>query len=499
MRDTCPRCMAEVRPGSVACGGCGYRMTSSTARRPVSADVPAARPTPPGANAAPAVQHQHRVQRKATSQSMAQSARVVHAGANQAASQAAAQHRVHGHVQSQLQPVSPGAAQMPGIMGNSMELETFADTGASVPLDDPLRGSPAGPVIDTISLPPPKSAGQAHVAPPESQQQVRARSIKSLAEYGEQPKNIFQTVPYFVRVMLRRRELQQELSQLATQRKRIDGQADDALCALGEVLYALRNDPRTKPLLQQFRVVAEAHEQVGVKEAAGQQASAQHKQELARLTREIAKADFEVSPLRKREAELQAREDSLKSQVKKREGLVRKAEAELEKIRASKDFTAPDKIAMLEAERDAHSGEIQSFNVQLLPLQEDLGALRREIAKHMGTISALREEESAVNRAMDREQERHRMTTGGARSAHREALRALAGYAQRSKLATLCPAENDAAIDAADRARKKHEVEELQRAATQSYDAESYKRGMYLLVGGTAAFFVIFVALIAVR
>jgi chromosome segregation ATPase len=297
-------------------------------------------------------------------------------------------------------------------------------------------------------------------------------------------------------VMLRKRVLEQELVSVSTARKRLDAQADDALCALGAAMYGQRNDQRLKPLIQQLRVVAETIEQVGAKEAAGQQANDQHRQELARLTRELAKVDFEASPLRRREAELQAKVDALKVQIKRREAQVRKVDGELEKLRASKEFSAGDQIAVLEAEREARLGELQSCNVQLVPLQEDLGALRRELAKHMGTITALREEETAVTRAMDREQERHRISTGGARSAQREALRSLATGAQRAKIAALAAPENEAAIEAAERARKKLEAEELQRAATNSYDDDGYKRGMYILVGGTALVFVVFAGLI---
>jgi chromosome segregation ATPase len=215
---------------------------------------------------------------------------------------------------------------------------------------------------------------------------------------------------------------------------------------------------------------------------------------MGRLTRELAKIELLVQPLRKRETELQAREDALRAQIKRREGLVKKAQGELQKIRESKELSAGDRIAVLEADIEAANGEIQSCNVQLLPLQEDLGVLRRDIAKHMGTIAALREEEAGVTRAMDREQERHRVSTGGAKSAYREALRSLATAAQRGKVAELCAAQHKAVVDATERARKKLEAEELQRAANNGYDVAAYKRGMFLIVGTTTLLFVVMLA-----
>jgi hypothetical protein len=429
---------------------------------------------------------------------MARQANVVQSAAHQAAAQA----RVQSHVQAQqlhAQAADPyavprGGAEMPGIMSNSLE-DFDAQMGVSAPMQ---ATSFSGP-LELISIAPkagPVAAvkGDEQAAPVEGALSTRQRAMKELSGYGDEPKGLIQCVPYFIRVMLRKRVLEDELAGLVTQRKRLDAQADDALCAFAEAIYERRNDERCKNLNQQFRVVAEAREQVGAKEAAGQQANAQHKQEMGRLTRELAKIELLVQPLRKRETELQAREDALRAQIKRREGLVKKAQGELQKIRESKELSAGDRIAVLEADIEAANGEIQSCNVQLLPLQEDLGVLRRDIAKHMGTIAALREEEAGVTRAMDREQERHRVSTGGAKSAYREALRSLATAAQRGKVAELCAAQHKAVVDATERARKKLEAEELQRAANNGYDVAAYKRGMFLIVGTTTLLFVVMLA-----
>jgi chromosome segregation ATPase len=358
---------------------------------------------------------------------------------------------------------------------------------------DAADGQASALSLDTVSMPPPEAAPEPVAAVVE---ETRGQKVDELAGFGARPRRHFETVPYFVRVLLRKRALELELQGLTAHRKRLDTQTEEALCALGEALYGLHTDARLKPLAQQLRVVAETKKQVGVKEAASLQANDEHGRELQKLQQDVRKVEADAVPLRNREADMQARADKLKAHIKRKEAAARKAEEDIKALRASPDVTAIERIRALEAERDAHVGEVQSRNVQLLPVHEDLGALRREIAKLMETLTALHAEERKYTQAMDREQERHRVSTGGARNALKDVLRALAAAAQQAKLAALAPALATAATDAEARAKTKRNVEETFRAAVQSYDHEAYTRGMYILVGGTIGIFVLFAGMI---
>ncbi len=376
--------------------------------------------------------------------------------------------------------------------------ELGLDTGLTS-LDDALAvpGSQAGPALDLVSMPPPRAQAPADaVVRPAAAERNRAQQAQELSGYGATPTKLFQTIPYFVRVMLRKRELDAELASLTLHRKRLDTQADDAMCALAELFYAQRQDPRLKSLNQQLRVVAQSTTQVGAQEAAGARVADQHKRDLDVLLADLQKVESEAVPLRKRESAAQQRADGCKAQIKRNEGLMHKLEAEIKELRSSTDVIAIDRITALQAECEAHQGEIQTLNVQLLPLQDDLGTLRRELAKHMGTVSALHEEQRKLTGVMEREVERHRVSAGGARAAHREALRSLASSALRAKLGGMFPEQAKTALEAEERAAKKRQAEDVQRAAVESYDPAKYKQGMLLLVGGTAAVFVLFAALI---
>jgi hypothetical protein len=364
-----------------------------------------------------------------------------------------------------------------------------------------LGGGGAGfgsPGLDLVSLPPPAAApaheeqeAQEH-AVQESQQQ----RIEAIAGFGTRPERFYEAVPYFVRVLMRKRVVDAEVASVTTHRQRLDQQADDALYALGEALCVLQKDARLKKLQLQLRTVAETQKQIGAKEAASKKASAENSRELSRIAADVAKLEADAEPLRKREGEAQEKADKLKELIKRKEVSIRKIDDEVKQLRMSTDATAVDRIAALEAERAAHHGDVQSRHVQLLPLQDDLSAIRKEIAKRMQSISALHDEERKLTQAMGREQERQRVSAGGVRSAYKDALKSLALAAQKAELDALAPEASQAAIDAVERAKAKRKLEQLHRAAAQSYDRGAYTRGMYILVGATVAVFVVFAAMI---
>ncbi|HEX7479792.1 MAG TPA: hypothetical protein VF331_18455 [Polyangiales bacterium] len=517
MSQACARCGGQVTQGSAVCGRCGARLpapaqnsaagwggldiernalpqsgatsnTLSGARAPASSRTTGTRRANPEASAAS--QRMPASPASPNSRSLAtQRSSVTRASApgNQAAASAAAAARVAAVVQS-----TPAA--VPGVRTNADQALSGVNGYGDL---ENLTGFDGAPALDLVSVPPPRPASSPPAAQtPASLERSRADQARALAAYGDAPKKLYQTVPYFIRVLMRKRELDAELASITPMRKRLDGQAEDAMCALAELYYGQRTDPRLKPLAQQLRVVAESQSHVGAEEAAGARVAEQHKREIDRVLADIHKLERQAEPLRKREAEAQHRADTHKAQIRRNEALVRKAEAEIKALKTSTDVTAIDRITALEADRQAHHGEIQTLNVQLLPLQEDLGALRRELAKQLGTITALHEEQRKLSSVADRETQRHRLTTGGARTAHREALRSLATAALRAQLGGFFPEQAKVAVEAEQRAAKKREAEEVQRAAASAYDDAKYKQGMFILVGGTAFVFLVFAGLI---
>jgi hypothetical protein len=414
--------------------------------------------------------------------------------------------------------VKPGRAQSRSLSG-TLPIPQLSAAGGAAPaehtetgmLDIDGRFSDAmqdAPALELASVQPqplvpkleesPAHKPRAQAEPErEDPAEQRPRRVRELARYAPPPPKLFGAIPYFLRVYSRRRELQAQVLNLTQQRKRLDLAAEDALCLLAQALSAKRNDVRLRELAAQLRVVSETAQDMGTKAAAAKRTENVHKQELQALERDIAEAQAKAAPVQAREQQLMQAIADHKAQSKRREMLVRKADAELKQLKLSADAASLAKIAAVDAEREDHYGEMQSLNVQLIPLEEDLSVLRGTLAVHLNKLEELEQRKQRMLGAIDRDQGRERIASGGTHSAYREALRSLANAALRAGLAELAPEAQQAAEEARNRAAVHRESEELMRSAVSCYDPIAYARGMQLLVGSVVGTFLLFAALIA--
>lgn len=334
-----------------------------------------------------------------------------------------------------------------------------------------------------------KPAAAADSPPPPREltaEEKRAIQVEQLAQYGKPPAQLVGTMAYWVRVTLRKRELDAERMSLSAQRKRTDDAARDAIAKLGETLYGKRKDPRLATLAKQMQAVSSAEAAIGSVEKAGQKKKQNIQNERAQLDDDIRNAEADASPLRVKEAGLLERVESIKARAKQADIRRRKMEQELEAAR-KKPNADPEVLEWLCAEREAAHGEVQTLGIELRPLEDDLSVVRRELAARLRKLTALQQEQQAAASALERAQQNHRVSSGSAQGERRDALAALAQMAMESGLAAIAQPELQAVNEASDRRDRKRAEEELLRAATGSFDEQAYKKGMTLLVGGTCA------------
>jgi hypothetical protein len=359
------------------------------------------------------------------------------------------------------------------------------------PFNDAFAGGRDAPALELESdaLAPPPQAEEPP-PPPSSPppQQLRARAIVDIAKYGPRPTSPLQQPMYWFHVMNRKRVLSEELAVLSAQRKRTDDQAQETLAALGEALLALRGSPELAALDKQFAAVEDAEHRVGHAAAEGQKRRQGVNQELTRLKSELARAEAKAAPLRERETQLAARSEELKAKARRAETLSRKAEAELEAVRA-KGGAEPERWAAMVAERDARLGEFQTLGIELQPVEDDLAEARRTLAVHTRAISGIQDQMRSAVGVFERAEQTQRVTVGSARGARLDALISLANASLKLGLHELVPDHSDAVIEAAERAEKQRQLEELQRAAVTSYDSVAYTRGFNMLLGGSLLLF----------
>jgi hypothetical protein len=330
----------------------------------------------------------------------------------------------------------------------------------------------------------------------ESPAELRARQVRELADYGSAPQKIWQAIPYCVRVTMRKKELEQQLAALSAQRKRAEDGAQEALGKMGHALYALRHDPRMRPLAPKLKVIAQSASTIGETEALGEQRQKTMKKELAGVARELEKEEGLAKPLREQDARLGAQLDDMKGRVQQAQLVVKKLEGDLDAVRSGKLKVDAERFGVMQAERDARHGELQTLGVQMRPLEEELAAVRGKLQKHLRAIATLQGEAAQTESAMQRAEHQLRVSSGSAQSNYRDALISLAKEALEQNLAGLAPEHAGAAADGVIAADKKRKEEDLYRAATLSYDEGMYKKGVVILLGGSAAFFLSFAIMV---
>jgi hypothetical protein len=475
MSTSCAQCGSALQTGAKRCGRCGAQAIATgggsyglldleaagaTAVGSLALDVEPAKPRKSAAGAAPA-------RTSAASKTAASGAR--------APSPAAPKPRPGAQPMGDLAAMSGRGL----VLGDDPLAEGYGQREqASLDIEeDAAPRRRAKPAAAPDSPPPPREL---------TAEEQRAIEVEQLAQYGKAPAQLVGTMAYWVRVTLRKHELDAELLSLSAQRKRTDDAARDATAKLGEVLYGKRKDPRLTTLAKQMQAVSTAEAAIGSVEKAGQKKKLNIQSERAQLEEDIRNAESDASPLRVKEAGLLERVDALKARAKQTDGKRRKLEQDLEAARR-KPNADPEVIEWLRAEHEAAHGQVQTLGIELRPLEDDLSVVRRELAVHLRKLAALQQEQQSAATALERAQQNHRVSSGSAQGARRDALSALAQMAIESGLAAVAQPELQAVNEAAERRDRKRAEEELLRAATGSFDPDAYKQGMMLLVGGTCA------------
>ncbi len=393
---------------------------------------------------------------------------------------------------------APRAAAQPVV-------DPMASYGRGMMLDDDPFNASFGtqgelPSLEVEGREEPPAAAIASVAPPveslsppvpvETPAERRAREIHEIAGYGPPPLKPIGAPMYCVRVMLRKRVLDETLAALSAQRKRSDDHAQAELAQMGEALYALRRDPRLAPLGKLIKALAGAEARVGDMQAQDQRRQQSNSQDMARIDRELAACERDTAPLREAEARAEADIEALKAEMRRADLQRKKTEAELEALLRAKPPADPERVAAARAERDARHGQLQTFGIQLRPLEDDLAAVRRDLAKHLRAVAVLQSEKQTSMAALERAQQNHRVSFGSARDGRTQVLVALANAGLKHGLGELVPDAERSAYEAAARAQHKRAEEELHRAAVASFDEKAYTRGLVMLLGSAGFVFV---------
>lgn len=329
-----------------------------------------------------------------------------------------------------------------------------------------------------------------------SPEAIRQRTAENLADYGPVPEKLWQAMAYYVRVMLRKRELSVELMELSGRRKAAAGRTADAYAQLGQSLYAHRQDPSLQALSRNFRAIAQSEDKIGDVVHRGQHKKGQLQHELSKLEVEVQALDRVLEPKRKQEATLMAQLEDLQAQARGPEATLRKIAAEVEQIRAGKKTMDPQRRDQLVVERDGARAALKSLKAKMAPLQQQLMPLTEELDRRTAELEKLEAERDTMQGTLGRATEHQRVSAGTAKASHRDALVLLAKAALEAGLGRAFPELAHAAQSAEAHEQERRREEEIHRLAVECYDEPMFQRGFQMLMGGSIAIFLFFTLLV---
>jgi hypothetical protein len=325
--------------------------------------------------------------------------------------------------------------------------------------------------------------------------ELRARRIAELAGYGPDPANLAKAIPYAVRVMMRKRELDLKLDALGATCARADAAAEQALADLGEALFALRGDPRLEPLAARADKIAGALRLSEEVSAAAQGDAEGAQQALKALAPRIAQVEAEVAELQQVEAQRRAKYEASATRLRQTEALHARVVQAIQALQAKPPVDRV-RLAALASEREARNAERRYLEVQIGPMETELGEAQRELAAGVEALRVVQAQQTAIHEAAGRTRASREASLAAAHGMQHAALVGLARAALMADMAGFAGEAAEAADDALARARALRDEEDLYKRARDSYDEDAYQRGLGILVGGSVLAFVVLAGLI---
>lgn len=308
------------------------------------------------------------------------------------------------------------------LPGPALELDTGAGGGASSASGQPLGHSAfsddwddapgESPALDIADVRPSAKAavatdvaprGPADAGPPEGRTsraaqpapafEIDAYEVKALADYGSDPKNVVEAVPYALRVVRRQRELRRALAEIRRGIAEAEGRRDQRFVELGELLApVVAVDP-------QYRTLAEP---LGRAEAVARDRQGAAAEADGAFRRDAAAVDQEIAALDGPRAEAQAAVDAQQKVFDEASRLAQKHEARRKRVeidvRAAKtkldrpETSAADRaqaqalIAAADAERATRAAEEKIAKEAALAEESKLAHVRRVLGEVEGRI-----------------------------------------------------------------------------------------------------------------
>ncbi|MGZ3418425.1 MAG: hypothetical protein ACXVEE_11205 [Polyangiales bacterium] len=231
--------------------------------------------------------------------------------------------------------------------GPNMDLALDHVTGGDL---DRLSG--AGKAAPTVEQAP--SASRVSLTKPKTAEQKPAIDIdpyevKALADYGAEPKNIVESVPYAIRVVMRQRELKRALEGVRKSLAEAESKRDERLIELGTLLEpVVMNNPEYRPVAEPIQ---RAKKMVQEREAALLDTNAAFREKAAAIDAEIAAIDPQLAAAKREVAARQQAFDEADRLRQKHEARRKRVEIDVRAAQAKLDAPASSQADRAQAQQ----------------------------------------------------------------------------------------------------------------------------------------------------
>jgi hypothetical protein len=262
---------------------------------------------------------------------------------------------------------------------------------------DRLSGKIARPEPAMEQGPP---SGRSVIAKPKTEAkavEIDPFEVKALADYGAEPKNIVESVPYAIRVVRRQRELKRALEGVRRALAEAESKRDDRLVELGTLLEPVVSNSA------EYRTVADpiqrAKKMVQDREAALLETNTAFRDRAAAIDAEIAAIDPQLAQAKR---EVEARQKSFEEADRlrqKHEARRKRVEIDVRAAQAKLDAPATAQadraqaqavIAAANQERETRAAEERLATAAAQKVEGELAVARRAEEAVEGKVQALR-------------------------------------------------------------------------------------------------------------
>lgn len=295
-------------------------------------------------------------------------------------------------------PGAPSAGQGGQALGHSAFSDDWDDAPGESPALDvadvrPSARAAVGKESTVADAAAPPEGRTSRAAQPAPAFEIDAYEVKALADYGSDPKNVVEAVPYALRVVRRQRELRRGLAEIRRGIAEAEGRRDQRFVELGELLApVVAVDP-------QYRTLAEP---LGRAEALARDRQGAAAEADGTFRRDAAAIDQDIAALDGPRAEAQAAVDAQQKVFDEATRLAQKHEARRKRVeidvRAAKtkldrpETSAADRaqaqalVAAADAERATRAAEEKIAKDAALAEESKLAQVRRVLADVEGRI-----------------------------------------------------------------------------------------------------------------